>query len=206
MKGGKWWWGIGAVLLLCSAVVGIRSCRVEDKYSKLKGAYEEYRRIVEADMQLAAEKLAAQNAVIADLDKKILTSEQVLQNLQQLTAQKDADLTALRESWAGLSLECQASLHALDTKWSEKFTLLEGVVAEKDKQLAAWALKYAAAVTIGETWKAQYEAEHRLRRAGETLNKVLEGKYRRARVTSSVKNVALVVLAGVATYQLVRGK
>jgi len=205
MKKFKWWWGVGAVIIILLFVSVARSCRIEDKYSKLKGEYDEARRVAEADHAMQLKVIEKAAAEILELDKKLLHSEQAISGLNGDIAVKDKNLAALRESWAGLSAECQGKLRELDTKWAEKFSLLEGVVAEKDKQIADWGRKHAAQVTISESWKVQYESEHRLRLSGETLNKALEGKLRRAKITSSVKTVALVAVAGLLTYKFIVG-
>jgi hypothetical protein len=208
MKKFKWWWGIGAVIIAMLIVSMVRSCRIEDNYSKLKGTYEEYRRIVEADAKIEDALIAKQLATIAELDKKIDSSQQVIADYKKLITLKNTHLADLSEDLgkARTDAERVPILTAMVDTWVEKYGVLEGVVVEKDKQIADWGRKYAAQVEISDAWKSKYEAEHTLRLSGETLNKVLEGKYRRARVTSAVKKVALIALAGVATYQFVKGK
>ncbi len=208
MKKFKWWWGIGVVIIILFTLSMVRSCRIEDNYSKLKGAYEEYRRIVEADAKIKDALIAQQISAIAELDKKIDTSEQVIGHVSNAIGQKNTDLLNLEKSLTQAKTDAERVpiLTSMVETWSAKYAHLESVVSEKDKQLAAWGGKFDAQIQISDAWKAKYEAEHALRLSGETLNKALEGKYRRAKMVSSVKNVALIALAGVATYQFVKGK
>jgi hypothetical protein len=200
------------ILIVAAVLWGIvftaRSCRIEDKYSKLKGAYEEARRVAEADHAAQMKIIEEAHLVIAEKDRAIAASDKTINTYKKVLTLKDAHLIELEGDLGAARTDAERVpiLTAMVETWREKYGVLEGVVAEKDKQLAGWGGKYAAAVTIGDTWKAQYEAEHRLRLSGETLNKSLEGKYRRARIISSAKTVALVAIAGLLTYKFIGGK
>jgi len=208
MKKFKWWWGVGAVIVLWASIFTVRSCRITDAYSRMRGAYEEARRIAEADHAIQLKAIEAANAQIVELDKKLLSSEQVISDIRGLLTLKDAHLADLNDALgkARTDSERVPILTSMVETWKAKYADLEGVVVEKDKQLSAWGAKYAAQVTISDSWKAQYEAEHRLRLSGETLLGTLEGKYRRAKLMSSVKNVALVALVGATAFQFIKGK
>ena len=199
---------VGIVALLLSAVFVVRSCKIDDKYSVLKGENNILKeQVAVVEKAAVAEREAAQKRD-AEKDKVIAASKQTEADLRAKIGKKDAALNELDKDLAAAKTDAERVpiLTSMVETWAAKYADLEGVVTEKGKQLAAWAGKYASAVTIGESWKAQYEAERRLRLSGETLNKMLEGKFRRAKLTSAVKDVALVALVGATTYQFLKGK
>ena len=191
-----------AVALTISVCDGIRST---DKYSIVVGQLEE---AVKAANALNAEKdkvIEQAAAQIVELDKKLDSSAQVISGLNGDIAVKDKNLAAMRESWAGLDAECQAKLHELDAKWSEKFTLLESVVAEKDAQIASWKGKFDAEVQISDAWKTKYDAQERIASlSGEAL-KLANRKLRRTQILSNVGKIALVGLGGYVLYDKLKG-
>jgi chromosome segregation ATPase len=191
-----------AIALGFAVCDGIRST---DKYSIVVGKLEE---AVKAANALNAEKdkvIEAAALEIVELDKKLDSSAQVISDLNKNIAVKDKNIAALRESWAGLSAECQTRLHELDTKWAEKFTLLEGVVAEKDEQIASWQGKYNTQVQISDAWKVKFEAAERVASlSGEAL-KLANRKLRRTQILSNVGKIALVGLGGYVLYDKLKG-
>jgi len=194
-------------IVLCWGIISMsRACKITDKYSRLVGQYEQMRKAYDADAILKDSLIAAKEKAIAELDKKLYTSEQVIGHMTNEIGQRDRELTEIRGTWANLSAECQFKLHELDVTWGGKYSLLEGVVVEKDKQITAWAGKYDAQVAISDAWKAKFEGERTLRLSGETLLSTLEGKYRMVKLKASVKNVALVALVGATTFLLIKGK
>lgn len=186
--------------LLLTTVFAVRSCKITDDYSRLKGAYEEARRVAEADHAAQLAVIAEAHKAIAEKDAAIAESGKAVADLRAKIGKKDAALGGLSADLAAAKTDAERVpiLTSMVETWAAKYADLEGVVAEKDTQLAAWAVKYAAAVTIGDSWKAQYEAEHRLRLSGETLNKVLEGKYKRAKAVSTI---TLYAAGGYASYK-----
>jgi len=140
--------------------------------------------------------IAAKNIVIAELDKKLYTSEQVIGHMTTAIGQRDRELGEIRGTWSKLSTECQFKLRELDNVWSAKFTLLEGIVVEKDKQITAWAGKHDAQVAISDAWKAKYEGSQRLLSISMGLNKSLIRKVRTQAILGNIKTGAVVAAAG----------
>jgi len=191
-----------AVALTISVCDGMRST---DKYSVVVGKLEE---AIKAANALNAEKdkvIEQAAAQIVELDKKLDSSQQVMSDLNGKIAVKDKNIAALRESWAGLDAECQARLHELDAKWSEKFSLLESVVAEKDAQIASWKGKFDAEVQISDAWKTKYEAQERIASlSGEAL-KLANRKLRRSQIISNVEKIGLGLLGAYVVYDKLKG-
>ena len=197
------WIILGLAVALTVAVCD--GLRTQDKYSIVVGQLEE---AVKAANALNAEKdkvIEQAAAQIVELDKKLDSSAQVISGLNGDIAVKDKNLAAMRESWAGLDAECQAKLHELDAKWSEKFTLLESVVAEKDAQIASWKGKFDAEVQISDAWKTKYEAQERIASlSGEAL-KLANRKLRRSQIISNVEKIGLGLLGAYVVYDNLKG-
>ena len=147
---------------------------------------------------------------VAEKDKIIITSQQVIAaktkevadstieigHMTTAIGQRDRELGEIRGTWSKLSTECQFKLRELDNVWSAKFTLLEGIVVEKDKQITAWAGKHDAQVAISDAWKAKYEGSQRLLSISMGLNKSLIRKVRTQAILGNIKTGAVVAAAG----------
>jgi hypothetical protein len=192
-----------ALALTISVCDGLKT---QDRYSALAGQLQEALRNAAADSAILNQVIADKDAIIVELDKKLATSAQVIVGLKGSIAGKDKDLAALRESWAGLSAECQTRLRELDVTWSEKFSLLEGVVAEKDKQIAALSGKYDAQVVIGDAWKQKCEGANRLLTISTALNKSLVRKVKTQAIIGNLKTGAVVAAAGWIIFNAIKGK
>jgi hypothetical protein len=197
---------LGCAAVLWGSVFTARACKITDRYSELKGAYEQMQKAYEADAIIKDSLVAAKEQAIKDLSNQILKSEETIGHMTTAIGQRDKELADIRKTWAGFSLECQAKLNELDNAWSAKFTLLEGVVQEKDKQIAAISGKYDAQVVISETYKSRVKDAEQLLMVSESLNKSLSGKLRIAKLGSGIKTVAIVAAAGLFGYQLIKGK
>lgn len=197
----------GLVFILALTFLA-RSCSVIDKYSKLKGQYEEARRIAEADHAIQLKAIEDAQRVISERDQAIAQATERIGSLSAAIANKTEALAALDKDLADAKTDAERVpiLTSMVETWKAKYANLEGIVVEKDKQLGEWAVKYAAQVSISESWKGQYESEHRLRLLGEGLVDTLEGRLKRASLTSQLKTVTLVAVAGVLGYTLIKGK
>lgn len=187
-------------LAACLTIATGDGLRIRDKYSISIGRYQAE---LDGSKTLNGEKdkaITAQTIIIADLDKKLTTSAQVIGHLTNAIGQQDADLTQLASKLHRLEavgdLPAQvANLKEQVAVWSGKFSLAQSVIAEKDAIISAWAAKYAAAIQIGEAWKAKYDAECRLLTLATQGWKVAENKLRWTRVTGNVKTGIIIAAA-----------
>jgi len=185
-----------AALVVAVVILSVVLSKTIDKTSVRIGNLEQ---AITQERVIVAEKdkiIAAQNIVIAEQDKKLYTSEQVIGHMTTAIGQRDRELGEIRGTWSKLSTECQFKLRELDNVWSAKFTLLEGIVVEKDKQITAWAGKHDAQVAISDAWKAKYEGSQRLLSISMGLNKSLIRKVRTQAILGNIKTGAVVAAAG----------
>jgi len=194
-------------IVLCWGIISMsRACKITDKYSRLVGQYEQMRKAYDADAILKDSLIAAKEKAIAELDKKLYTSEQVIGHMTTAIGQKDRELADIRGTWANLSTECRFKLRELDDTWGGKYRLLEGVVVEKDKQITAWAGKYDAQLEITESYKSQLAGTERLLTISQSLNKALVRKAKVQAVVSNIEKVGLGILGAYVVYDKLKGK
>jgi len=124
---------------------------------------------------------------------------------------KDANLEALGQKLKQLEISGDLPAQVANLKeqvkaWSDKFSLAQSVIAEKDAIIADWTVKYSAQVTISESWKQKYEGESRLRTLAEKGWKASERRLRWTRVMSNIKSGLIVGAIGYLGYSAIKGK
>jgi hypothetical protein len=197
------------IALVLAIAFGIAVCdglRIRDKASVIAGRYQEAAAIAKADAKLKDALIAKQNTIIGQKNKEIAEKNEVIGHMTNDIGQKDKELDKIRGTWSTLSADCQAKLLELDTTWAQKFSLSEAIVAEKDKVISAWAAKYAAQVTISESWKQKYESELHLRTLAERGWKTSDRKLKISRIVSNVEKSVIVFIVGKAAYRALKGK
>lgn len=159
---------IGILLVCLGLFLTARSCKITDQLSLLKGRYEEAEHIAAANNAILDKKILEQEGVIAEQDKVIIKLNKSVSIIYTDIGHRDRDiadlLAKLREAEANNDLPAQiANLKEQVRIWSEKFTLAQAVIAEKDDIIASWATKYASQIQISDSWKLKYESENHLR-------------------------------------------
>ena len=204
-------WGTIAIGMLVSLLI-LKSCDIEDQYSRLRGEYN----VLKADMEMKAKEYAdirtGLDHQIGDLTKKIggLLANQGKPTAAEKAKDKTiAGLMADLEKWKKLG-DCPKALGAAEqtiAEWSEKFTLAEQRHVTTVTGLnVTWSLKYDAQVTITVTYKTELESALRVIDAGESVNAALKWNLRKARLVGTVKSGLVLTLAGVVIYNIVKGK
>jgi chromosome segregation ATPase len=187
---------IAVVLTILLGIAILDGLRIYDKASVAAGQYEEaltQERVNNAALTLqiseSEAKVGQANTIIAERDKAI-------GQMTNTIGQKDGELDKIRGTWSKLSAECVQKLQELDATWAQKFSLSEAIIAEKDKVISAWAVKFDAQVVISESWKQKYDSELHLRTLAEKGWKASENKLRWARVVGNIKSGLIVGTLG----------
>jgi len=199
---------IAIVCAVAAVVFCFRSCVVTEKYRKQKLAYTELRAITNADHRIQLDIIAEREKVIT------LQNEEITKYVGQVKV-KDAKIKALSAQLDELQnvepsqpeLENEPlviNLRGQVARLTEMFTLSQGVVADKDKIILAWEVKYNAQVDISLAWKKSYDEEHALRLSCESLNKALESRVGLFRLKGKVLTVATAITAGYIGYRLIK--
>jgi len=198
---------IAGVFALVAIVSFLRSCGLSEKYREQKLAYTELRAVTDADH-------AVQLLFIAERDKIITTQNEKIEGFVGQVTTYQRQLSVLHSQLEELqnteppttpeieSLPIVINLRGQVSRLTEMFTLANSIIAEKDKIIKAWEVKFAAQVDISESWKKQYEDEHALRLACEGMNKTLESKVRTIAFRGKIWTAAALVAGGYAGYRL----
>jgi len=107
------------------------------------------------------------NTVIAKRDLEIVSLKKDAAVAHQAVKDKDKELDKIRESWAGLSIECQNKLHELDNEWIGKFNLVNVELASTYETIRKLELNIKDKdVAIG-VWEKKFNSESALRVSAE---------------------------------------
>jgi chromosome segregation ATPase len=199
----------GAGLAVIIAFIAFsRACKLDDAYSRLEGRYQEALRIARIDAEILNQTIAEKEKAIAVLDKKLVTSSQVITDLNTGIGKKSQELEALDAKLATAQSDSERVpvLTAQVKAWAEKFNLAEQSIAEKDKQIAAWESKFNAQVEISAAWKQQFENEARLHGLSRDELSALKSKLRATRLMGTVKSGLVLAAVGYIGYQAIKGK
>lgn len=199
---------IAAIGLILAIFFTARACKLTDKYSRLEGRYQEMLRISKIDSEILNKTIAEKEKAIAELDKKLITSTQVVSNLTEAIGKKDFDLVGLDAKLKDAKTDSERVpiLTAQVNVWAEKFNLAQKAIAEKDAQIAAWESKFNAQVTISESWKQKYEDQVRLLNISRTELSVLSRKLVATRITGTIKSGLVLCALGYISYSAIKGK
>jgi len=172
------------------------SLRLRDKASVIAGQYEEALKVAKANYALLDKEILDQRVVIEEKDKAIAKLNQSISIVYTDIGHRDRDiadlLVKLREAEANNDLPAQvANLKEQVRAWSEKFTLAQAIISEKDEIISSWALKYAAQVTISDSWKAKYESENHLRLLAEEGWNVTAKRLQRSSLSNGIKTAII---------------
>ena len=202
---------IAAGLALALTISICDGRRIYDKASVAAGKYQEA--IAQAKM-LNAEKdktISDANAIIALKDRLISDSVGEITVINTAIGAKDAKIAGLQAKLRNLEaaddLSGQvANLKAQVEAWSEKFTLAESVIIEKDKTIAAWVAKFNAQVQISDSWKAKYDAECRISTLAKEGRDAANRKLKARSVMGNIKSGLIIATVIKFGYSALKGK
>jgi len=200
-----YWIALGLALAFGVAVCD--GLKIRDKASVAAGQYQGALAVAKANEAVLTLQIAKMNEVVGQQNAIIAEKNEAIGHMTNAIGQKDKELDKIRGTWSTLSAECQAKLHELDTAWAQKFSLSEAIIAEKDKIISAWAVKYDAQVTISESWKQKYENELHLRTLAENGWNTVNKKLKKQAIASNVKTGIIIAAIGyVGLSMLTKGK
>ena len=202
-----------AIIALCvvAAVLLSRSCGLTGKLRQAKLKYEGYKAIVEADHELSRAHIEQLTNEIALKDEKIVTLRGESLAKQERITKLSTRLDELQNGEPPTTPEIEAlpivvNLRQQVATLTEMFTLAQGTIETKDREIELWSKKYDAQVAISAEWKVMYERENKLRLMGGELITGLERSLKISRLKGKVATVAIVGLAaGYLSYRLIGG-
>jgi predicted nuclease with TOPRIM domain len=199
---------IGLAILAIISWLGLKSCRLTDNLSKLKGEYEVYKKNAMAENEKLNTACENQIAIINKFDKQIKDTEGDIAHKDEAIKNKSNQISALEKELAGISDKDAkiANLTKQVEAWKEQFSLAQAIIVDKDKIIYDWSQKYDAQVVISDSWKKKYENELQLRQVAEKGWKAAEWGIKTARLASNVKSLAIIAIGGYLTYKLLKEK
>jgi len=203
-----YWIALGLVLALTVAVCD--GLRLHDKYSIAIGKYEEALTQERVNGKALTIQIAQMTETVGQRDKEIAEKVETIGHMTNAIGRKDSNLEALGQKLKQLEISGDLFAQVANLKeqvkaWSEKFTLAQSVIAEKDAIIADWSAKYSAQVTISESWKQKYEGETRLRTLAEKGWKASERKLRWARIGSNIEKLVILGLGAKVAVDALQG-
>jgi chromosome segregation ATPase len=202
------------IALALAIAFGIAVCdglRIRDKYSISIGNYQAALDQSKKDGTVLTLQIDRMTAIVGQKDKEIAEKNETIGHMTNTIGQQDADLETLGQKLHQLETSGDLSAQVANLKeqikiWSEKFSLSEAIIAEKDKVIEAWAAKYTVQVTISESFKQKYENELRLRSLAEKGWKASENRLRWTRVMGNIKSGLILAAAGYIGLNMIKGK
>jgi len=203
-----YWIALGLALALTVAVCD--GLRLHDKYSIAIGKYEEALTQERVNGKALTTQIAQMTAIVGQKDQEIAEKVETIGHMTNAIGRKDSDLTQLVQKLHQLEVSGDLPAQVANLKeqvkaWSEKFSLAQTVIAEKDAIIADWSAKYSAQVTIGDMWKQKYEGETRLRTLAEKGWKASERKLRWARIGSNIEKLVILGLGAKVAVDALKG-
>ena len=200
------WLAFGVVLVFAIIFLS-RSCRLTDRYSELRGAYNTLKERAEIDKKELTQTIMDNelrqrelDEVITGLEKKVAEKNKKIGQLTNEIGQLEGEFEALPTLEEKITnLQRQVSL------WKDNFSLAQGIITDKDQEIFSMKEKYNQQLTVIEVYKKNYNGEVRLREMAELRIEMAEKKLRSSKTWNTVKTMAIVALAGGLAYQLIRG-
>jgi predicted nuclease with TOPRIM domain len=195
----------GLILIAVFVMLTYRSCVTIDKYSHLKGQYDALSEEYGAQKEAALGNITELQNQIAQKDEKIHDLNSSVSTKNEQIKKLNAENKKLEDTYATLTDDKQriANLETQVSVWKEKFTLAEGVIAEKDKIIFALTEKYETQVKITGEYKELYEREARLRGLLEEHVRIADSKLGGLQLKFNVSKGVTIALAGLIIYGLV---
>lgn len=193
---------IGAVVLIIGASWLFKSCDLKDGYSVLAGEYKAMLAKGKAD----AKVLAAENLKLA---KDIVARDEVISKKDKDIAAKQANIANLSNRIDGLGddlanaktdAERVPILTAMVDTWTEKYNVLLGVVADKDKVIDEWAGKFIDQQKITTNYRIQLDAALDREDVLNSMNKKLSSQLKIARLGGKFKTGLVLTALAVVAY------
>jgi len=202
---------IALALVIAFGIAVCVGLRILDEPSVAAGQHQEALAVAKANNAALTLQIGRMTAIVGQKDQEIAEKNEAIGHMTNTIGQKDSNLEALGQKLKQLETSGDLSAQVANLKeqvnaWSEKFTLAQSVIAEKDAIIADWTAKLAAQVTISESWKQNYNSELHLRTLAEKGWKASENKLRWTRVLSNIKSGLICGAIGYIGYSAIKGK
>lgn len=183
-----------------------RACKVEDNYSRLKGAYQAYRTINSAANELMKEDIADKEKKIVQLDRQVAILNTDVKRLKTSLTVKDRALVELEGLFTTLP-DIESKLFNMTQQrdaWRDKFMVADAIISNQGQQIDLLNLKCGELEDVARSFRAMYDNELVIRLASENAMRACATKLKSASFWSGAKNIVIGVAAGYVIYQAVK--
>jgi len=200
------------IVMLCLGVslLTFRSCDMGDKLSKLQGEYETYKKVADQDKQILDKEIQERERAIVFLQNAIKAKDEEIVKKNEGINKKSKELSGLqkeREQMALSGVSKDKIIENLDKQvkvWSEKFSIAEGVIKDKDSQIDALKLSFENQLIIAKSIQKQLDNEINLRKVAESALGIASFEIKKLKFTSNLKSMLVFAVGGYLVYDLVK--
>ena len=184
-----------AILILVIIIIAFGAYkRSQDaKLYRIEGLYEGNKAEAEKEKQEAQKVIQELKKEIGEKDKLIALAEDNVIELKKRDEYKSQDLAKLESEVVNLKDKDKIieNLKSQINVWSERFTLAQNQLAEKDKIIFSLTEKYNAEVKISIQWEGLYNRQVDLNKILEDKGKVADKKIARLGFESKIEKVLI---------------
>lgn len=193
---------IGAIVLFIGASWVFKACDLKDGYSVLAG---EYKAMLSKD-KAHLKAITVENLKLA---KDIASRDEVIEKKNRDIAAKQNNINNLSGRIVGLSgdlanaktdAERVPILTAMVDTWTEKYNVLLGVVADKDKVISQWESNFADQQKIATNYRIALDAALDREDVLKDMNTKLSNQLRVARLGWKLKSGLVLTALAVVVY------
>jgi len=172
-----------------------KACSLYDYASVLKGRGDALAEQLKAQEKDAAQAVKIYETIIAARDKTINSLTVAVLEKESAVTGLNARLDELEGIEATLTDkdEIILNLRGQIKVWSDKFSLAEGIIKDKDGIIFSLTEKYDAQVKVSLEYKGLWEKGKELQRVSDVRIKVLEKEVKSARLSRTVRVAAVIV-------------
>lgn len=201
-----WKLGVLAIAVYIAFSMAFKACDLTDAYSVKVGEYQAVKRQAELDRRAAERDIKLLEQSIKERDKILEDKQKELEKKYAAIGALNGDIAKLNTALAGAKTDAERVVILSEEvrAWVAKFSLAEGIIADKDSQILLWQGKYADSIKIGDNWKKMYQDYLSQAEACATVNKQLAKELRVSRFGSKIKSGVVIGVAAYVAYTLIK--
>ena len=200
------YWVLVGILILSVVFLTFDKCGSSIKLDRLKGEYKEAKETAKVEKLIKEEIIKKQQEEIEVLNTTIEVKNTTIAKKERSITELDADVLSLERSFLEEN-DKDAKISNLIEQvsiWKEKFTLSQGIIADKDEIIFSLSQKYQAQLVISDSYKAMYDT---LAVNTEKLRSVVRAqdwRIKKLTITSRVKTGIVLAITGVVIYSFLK--
>jgi septal ring factor EnvC (AmiA/AmiB activator) len=201
-----WKLGVLAVAVYIGFSMAFKACDLTDAYSIKVGEYTAIKRQAELDRRAAERDIKNLEKSIKDRDKILEDKQKELERKYTAIDNLNGDLAKLKTALGAAQTDAERVVLLTQEVqvWVNKFSLAEGIIADKDAQILVWKGKYDIEVQIAARFKALYDGLLSQTEACDAVNRQLAKELRVSRFGSKIKSGVVIGVVAYVAYTLIK--